>query len=77
MAVAFLDPSSDEAYDLIVKHEIDYVVVPQWFNVSGILQTELRWREPDKLPQVSLFHDAGYLDMVANFDGAQVWQVKY
>jgi hypothetical protein len=77
MTVAFLDPSSDEAYDLIVKHEIDYVVVPQWFNVSGILQTELRWREPDKLPQASLFKDADYLDMVANFDGAQVWQVKY
>ena len=77
MAVAFLDPVSDEAYDLISRHEIDYIVVPQWLNVSNIDQTQLRWKEPDKLPQVTSFEDASYLDLAANFDGAQVWRVKY
>jgi hypothetical protein len=52
-------------------------VVPQWLNVSDIDQTQLRWKEPDKLPQVTSFEDASYLDLAANFDGAQVWRVKY
>ena len=77
MEIAFLDPSSDKAYDLISKYEIDYVVVPQWLNVSGIDETNLRWREPDQLLQLSLFKDADYLNMVANFDGAQIWRVKH
>ena len=77
MTVAFLDPASDEAYDLMYRYKIDYIVVPQWLNVSDIDQTQLRWKEPDKLPQVTSFEDASYLDLAANFDGAQVWRVKY
>ncbi len=76
MAVAFLDPASNEAYDLISSNEVDYIVVPQWLNVSDMDQSRLRWRDPDKLPQISWFEDASYLDLAADFDGAQVWIVK-
>ena len=76
MGGAFLDPASEGAYELMYEHGIDYVVVPQWLNRPDLLSTQLRWREPDQLPQQSEFGYAEYLRLVADFDGAQVWQVK-
>jgi hypothetical protein len=76
MAAAFLDPASEVAYDLMHEHGIDYVVVPQWLNRPALFSTQLRWREPERLPQRSPFSDANYLGLVADFDGAQVWQLK-
>ena len=76
MAVAFLDPASNRAYELMIDHGIDYVVVPQWFNHPDSLSAQLRWRDPQRLPQLSKFSDAKYLDLVAVFDGAQVWKLK-
>lgn len=76
MSGAFLDPASEGAYELMHEHGIDYVVVPQWLNRPDLLSTQLRWREPERLPQQSDFSDAEYLGLAADFDGAQVWQVK-
>ena len=76
MTLAFLDPASDRAYELMIDHGIDYVVVPQWFNHPDSLSAQLRWRDPQRLPQLSSFSDAKYLDLVAAFDGAQVWKLK-
>ena len=76
MAAAYLDPASEGAHDLMYEHGIDYVVVPQWLNRPALLPRQLRWREPARLPQHSRFSDAKYLELVADFDGAQVWQLK-
>ncbi|SVD16490.1 uncharacterized protein METZ01_LOCUS369344, partial [marine metagenome] len=76
MAAAYLDPASEGAHDLMYEHGIDYVVVPQWLNRPALLSRQLRWREPARLPQYSRFSDAKYLELVADFDGAQVWQLK-
>ncbi len=76
MTVAFLDPASGGAHELMRENGIDYVVVPQWLNQPSLPSTQLRWREPERLPQLSRFQDAKYLRLVADFDGAQVWQFK-
>ena len=76
LAAAFLNPASEEAHELMYEHGIDYVVVPQWLNRPAVLPTQLRWHEPERLPQHSSFSDAKYLRLVAEFDGAQVWKLK-
>jgi hypothetical protein len=58
------------------EHGIDYVVVPQWLNRPEVRPTQFRWREPERLLQLSRFSDAEYLVLVADFDGAQIWQLK-
>jgi hypothetical protein len=35
-----------------------------------------RWRRPDLPAQLSSFDDAGYLEQVADFDGAAVYRVR-
>ena len=76
MAPAFLDPASEGAHALMHEHGIDYVVVPQWLNRPEVRPTQFRWREPERLLQLSRFSDAEYLVLVADFDGAQIWQLK-
>lgn len=76
MTAVFLDPASEKAYAIMHEYGIDYVVVPQWFHRPALLSTQHRWSEPERLPQVSQFSDAKYLVLVADFDGAQVWNVN-
>ena len=76
MVEAYLDPNSQQAYDLMRRNSIDYVVVPQALSRPELLVEQLRWRSPDYLVQRSWFADAPYQQLVADFDGAQIWQLK-
>lgn len=76
MVEAYLDPNSELAYDVLRRNSIAYVVVPQALSRSEIPSAQLRWKPAALLEQRSHFKDAPYLKLVADFDGAQVWQVQ-
>ena len=72
---AYLDPNSISAYDLIRDNNVDYVILPQSFSRPDSWIEQLRWKPPDLNPQQSSFAAAEYLELLADFEGAQVWQV--
>ncbi|HVO41880.1 MAG TPA: hypothetical protein VMT34_04620 [Aggregatilineales bacterium] len=63
---------------LLARYGIQYVIVPQAITRPDSVATDFRWRPP--LPEVQSFGpippSVPYLELVANFDGAQVWRVR-
>jgi len=72
----FLDPVSPVSEAAIRAAGVDYVLVPQVVGRPESLADALRWRPPFVEPQRSAFAQAGYLELVQDFDGAQIWKVK-
>jgi hypothetical protein len=73
---AYLDPAAPTSEKLMRRHGVDYVLLPQIVARPDLFPEMLRWRRPDLPAQLSSFDDAGYLEQVADFDGAAVYRVR-
>jgi len=73
---AYLDPASPESEAAMRSAGIDYVFVPQVIGRPESFAEAMRWRPPFIEPQVSSFAEAVYLELIQDFDGAQIWKVK-
>lgn len=73
---AYHDPVSPESEKLIRAAKIDYVLVPQVIGRPEAFKVVQRWRKPFVEPMKSSFAQAAYLELVKDFDGAQIWKVK-
>lgn len=64
--------------DRLRAYDVAYVLVPQVVGNPGAYATLWRWREPFawELEARSSVSDASYLELVVDFDGAQVWAVR-
>lgn len=71
------NPTDPANADLLQRHRIDYVLVPQVVADPDSLAGMWRWRAPftQTLDMRSAVADAPYLRLVADFDGAQVYAV--
>jgi len=75
-AVAYLDPAVPESEAAIHAAGVDYVFVPQVIGRPDSFAEMQRWRPPFIEPLKSPFADAPYLELVQDFDGAQIWKVN-
>jgi len=73
---AYFDPVSPESKKLIRAAGVDYVLVPQVIGDPASFASAQRWRPPFIDPQISSFANASYLELIQDFDGAQIWRVK-
>ncbi len=76
LKTAYLNPASVNAEQLIREAGIDYILVPQVIGRPESLAEALRWRPPFVEPLQSSFAEASYLELVQDFDGAQIWRVR-
>ncbi len=77
LAPVYHDPVNPQSKVLIELTGVDYIVVPQWQgNPDSFKRDYQRLRLPDNTTQLSWFADADYLTLVAEFDGAQIYQVN-
>lgn len=76
MKVAYLDPASLESEKSIREAGVNYVLVPQVIGKPASFASAQRWRPPFIEPLHSSFAAAAYLELVQDFDGAQIWRVK-
>jgi hypothetical protein len=76
LRAAYLDPAAPESERLIREAGIDYVLVPQVLGNLASFASAQRWRPPFVEPLQSPFADAAYLELVQNFEGAQIWRVR-
>jgi hypothetical protein len=72
---AYLDPAAPDSARLIRGAGVDYVLVPQVLARPQSFAAAMRWRPPFVAPLKSSFSSASYLELVQDFDGAQVWRV--
>ncbi len=76
METAYHDPVNPQSENLIRLTGVDYIVVPQWQgNPESFKRDYQRLRLPANTEQLSWFGDADYLELVADFDGAQIYKV--
>jgi len=76
LRTAFLNPAAPQSGEAIKAAGIDYVLVPQVIGRPESFAQAMRWRTPFVEPMQSSFADAPYLELMQDFDGAQVWKVK-
>jgi len=73
---AYLDPASSESEAAIRDAGVDYLFVPQVIGRPESFATMQRWRPPFVERMQSSFAEAPYLELIADFDSAQIWKVK-
>lgn len=73
---AYLDPASPDSEAAIRGAGVDYVFVPQVIGRPDSFADMQRWRPPFVEPLKSSFAGASYLELVRDFDGAQIWKVE-
>lgn len=76
LSEAYLDPAAPESEAAIHAAGVDYVFVPQVIGRPESFAEMQRWRPPFIKPLKSPFADAPYLELVQDFDGAQIWKVN-
>lgn len=76
LKTAYLNPASAEGERLIREAGVDYILVPQVIGRPESLAEAMRWRPPFAEPLQSEFAEASYLELVQDFDGAQIWKVR-
>ncbi len=76
LRTAFLNPAAPESGQAIRAAGVDYILVPQVLGRPESLAEAMRWHVPFAEPMKSSFADAPYLELVKDFDGAQIWKVK-
>jgi hypothetical protein len=76
LRAAFLNPADSKSGDVIRAAGVDYVLVPQVIGRPESLAEAMRWRPPFVEPRQSSFADADYLELIQDFNGAQIWKVK-
>jgi hypothetical protein len=76
LRVAYHDPASPESERKVRAASIAYIVIPQVIGNPNSFKSAQRWRPPFVEPMKSSFANASYLELVKDFDGAQVWKVK-
>jgi hypothetical protein len=74
----WLDPADEAQAALLQAAGIDYVIVPQLVTDPASIETMFRWRPPftGLIAMESAVADAPYLELMADFDGAQVYRVR-
>ncbi len=74
----WLHPADLLYADRLRGYGVDYVLVPQVVGNPDAFETMWRWREPFawQVEARSAVADAPYLELVADFDGAQVYAVR-
>jgi hypothetical protein len=74
----WLHPTDPNNVALLTRYNIHYILVPQAIAKPSSVATMFRWRAP--LPEAQSYGPIPpgipYLELVADFDGAQVWHVK-
>ena len=76
LRVAYHDPASPESEKKVRAANIGYVLIPQVIGNPDSFKSAQRWRPPFIESMKSSFADAKYLELIKDFDGAQVWKVK-
>lgn len=76
LRLAYLNPAAPESESAIRDAGVDYILAPQVVGRPESFASAMRWRPPFTEPQISPFADAPYLELIRDFDGAQVWRVK-
>ena len=76
LRVAFLNPAAPESGAALRAAGVDYVLVPQIIGRPDSLAGAMRWRPPFVEPMQSHFAESDYLELIQDFDGAQIWKVK-
>lgn len=76
LRAAYLDPVSPASEQMIRAAGVDYILVPQVVGRPDSFATAMRWRPPFVEPLRSQFAEAPYLELVRDFDGAQIYRVK-
>jgi hypothetical protein len=74
----WLDPADESHAALLADAGIDYVIVPQVVTNPASMEAMFRWRAPftELIAMQSGVSEAAYLELVADFDGAQVYRVR-
>ncbi len=72
---AYLDPASPESEERIRAAGVGYILVPQVIGQPEAFAAMMRWRPPFIEPQQSSFAEASYLELIQDFDGAQIWKI--
>jgi hypothetical protein len=75
LQTAYLDPAAPGSEAAMRETSVDYVLVPQIVSRPDLFPQMMRWRRPDLPAQLSSFDDVDYLELVADFDGAKVYEV--
>jgi hypothetical protein len=73
---AYLNPAATASGEAIRAAGIDYVLVPQSIGRPESFATAMRWHAVFVEPMQSSFANAAYLELVQDFEGAQVWKVN-
>jgi hypothetical protein len=76
LRTAYLDPATLQSGQAIRAAGVNYILVPQSIGRPDSFNQAMRWHVPFVEPMQSSFADADYLELVQDFDGAQVWKVK-
>jgi len=76
LRVAYHDPATPESEKKIRAAKIAYILIPQVIANPDSFKSAQRGRPPFIESMKSSFSDAKYLELVKNFDGAQVYRVK-
>jgi hypothetical protein len=76
LAPAYLDPAAPESAEAMRRYGVDFVLVPQVVTRPDLFSRMLRWRRPDLPRQRSSFDSVGYLELVADFEGAKVYRLR-
>lgn len=76
LLTAYLNPAAPDSAQAIRAAGVNYILVPQSIGRPESFDQAMRWRKPFVKSMKSSFADAPYLELVQNFDGAQVWKVK-
>ncbi|MBI5052076.1 MAG: hypothetical protein HZB52_02275 [Chloroflexi bacterium] len=76
LRVAYHDPASPESEKKVRLANIAYILIPQVIGNPDSFKSAQRWRPPFIESMRSSFADAKYLELVKDFDGAQIWKVK-
>jgi len=76
LRVAYHDPASPESEKKIRAANVNYILIPQVIGNPNSFKSAQRWRPPFIESMKSSFANASYLELVKDFDGAQIWKVK-
>ncbi|CAG0998132.1 hypothetical protein ANRL4_02929 [Anaerolineae bacterium] len=70
------NPNDPALGELLRRYGVDYVIVPQIMVKPELLQQMFRWRPPLSEGLYQVPTDAPYLELVIDFEGAQVFRVR-
>jgi hypothetical protein len=75
LQTAYLDPAAPGSEAAMRDFGVDYILMPQIVSRPDLFRRMMRWRRPDLPAQLSSFDEVDYLKLVADFDGAKVYEV--